>query len=265
MKMLKPFLITIVIFASAADAWKEVGNCAGISEQNILFAKDNSGPLLEPLWSNPSLGEEKAYLKSFVQNLTGTNLVFDYEENSPGKVFQISGADWTLYAKNLLVYDQDGNESLNLQESLLLMLEAYRSQIVVSEQLFAKARESLSRFLQTQEKTLILISEGHRLQWSQYSVHGVNSYILFYPDTETLSLEAKDFEKALCDGAMTDFAIYAPFIKASQKDEKQARLLLGARAQGRCQGQVFRKDLLVEIEISKADSAMKLVGVGVQD
>ncbi|MNJ96744.1 hypothetical protein D3C87_144750 [compost metagenome] len=254
-------LINLVAFN--ALAWKDVGNAAGISEQNLVYAKGNAEDILSPLWAQLISDSAKADLRGFVAALRVKNLIFNSRES--GRAFEVSGGNWTVNLQQLSVYDQDGNELLNQGEAFLILWDIYAFQNSFSKERSQDFRSILFNFIQSREKTLVLRSNLFEIQWTEYKTTSVISYVVFFPETEALHLSVRDFQEALCEGPVQKFRLFNPYALQAGKQSSEVVFLVRASADYECQGRKQQKTLLLEIVASPEKSLLKLKQFGLQD
>ncbi|WP_413587092.1 hypothetical protein [Bdellovibrio sp. HCB274] len=237
-------IVVMTAWVSISHGWKEVGNAAGITEQNIVYAKENAGTILAnaEVFSG-HLKTEKTFLNSFIAALRYSTLKFDYA--SSGSKFSIDGDAWTIWAANLGDYDRDGNGVLSLHESYAVLLDIYALKNYFNPAEFALNRDNLLRILGNIEKTLVLNNFGEELLWTDSAgwIH------LFYAGTLPVSFTPDVYRSRLCGGEVTNIKMINPALTSVQKREDSIRLLVVVDSYFECDGKPASKRLPIDLLI----------------
>lgn len=255
---MKAFLIAtfalLFITSPASKAWKEVGNAAGISEQNIIYAMQNGEGLLSQAGKILTSASDKFFLAEFITALKNSDLDFNYDKNQQ-RVFSVQGNNWLIYSENLLKYDQDGNGILSLKESFHLLFELFSASKNYSSDEFNSFVENILSILAYSEKTLLLKAYGEELQWTELS----GGYYLFYSDFKPLLLTGNVLESRMCDeGSLLDFQMHNPFLIAVQKRAHEIRLVVSADAYFQCIGESGAKKIFLDLVVTDKEAQLKL-------
>lgn len=251
-------MLSFLVVATSVKAWKEVGNAAGLSEQNVIYALQNSQEIFSRTGSVGGFESDYDFLGEFEKDLHQAQLEFSYIENAP-RAFEVQGNRWILYSHNLLKYDLDQDEVLSLQESYGLLLDifaakkGYNKNDVVSEK-FRQFRTDFVNALASAEKTLIFRTFNEVLQWTEFS----GSYFLFFAETEALQLTPELLAPRLCQGSMTNLRLPDPSLTSAQRRDTSIRLLVTVMAYFECNGKPASRKLLLDLVATPKDGTLVL-------
>lgn len=254
-KYLAAIFFVINSLSSIALAWKEVGNAAGVSEQNIIYAKENSEQLLSRVGQTLTSELDRNLLKEFTSELQKSSLEFNYETGR-SEAFVLQGDTWILFSQNLLTYDVDQNGYLSLTEAYRLLLEifAYKKGYQTERSPFVVFEKNVLQILGAEEKTLILKTYGEELQWSELS--GV--YYVFYENMKPLQLSEAILQARLCPGQILNMRLLNPSLTSAQRQDTEVRFLVTVDSSFQCDGQMIFKKLMMDLRANLTEATLVL-------
>lgn len=260
MKLSQWIIFVVIVFLSiVSHAWKDVGNAAGISEQNIIYAMQNSENLLSSARRLMTSPLDQEFFKEFLNDLRQTRPEFNYDQNQ-NQVFSVNGLTWTFYSFNLYRYDFDGNEVLSLKESYKLLLDVYAFKhgycgVGTNRALaFQEFEKNILNILVSLEKTIFLKNFEEQLQWTQLE----DTYYIFYADVRPLPLTAEVLKPRLCIGELSDLKLVNPALTSAQQSHDEVRFLLTVDSYYTCDGKASSKKLMLDLRANNQLSQLLL-------
>jgi len=260
MKLKQWIIFVVTLFLSTVShGWKDVGNAAGISEQNLIYAMQNSENLLSAARRLMTSSLEQEFFKEFLKDLREAQSEFNYDQNQ-NQVFSVNGLTWTFYSFNLDRYDVDGNEVLSLKESYKLLLDIYAfkhgySGADTSRALaFQEFEKNVLNILVSLEKTIFLKNFEEQIQWTQLE----DTYYIFYTDVRPLPLTVEILKPRLCIGQISDLKLVNPALTSVQRSHDEVRFLLTVDSYYTCDEKASSKKLMLDLRANNQSSQLQL-------
>lgn len=260
MKLSQWIAFTCVVFLSAVSSgWKDVGNAAGISEQNIIYAMQNGESLLSSARQLMTSATDQEFFAEFLNDLANSRPEFNYDQKQT-QVFAVNGPTWIFYSVNLDRYDLDVNEILSLKESYKLLLDVFASKhgyLGANNHralAFQEFETNVLDIFGSIEKTLFLKTYSEQVQWTALG----SSYYLFYSDVQPLCLTAQVLKPRLCSGEISDLKLVDPALTAAQRNQDEVRLLVTVDSYFMCDGVASSKKLMLDIRANQQQAQLKL-------
>ncbi len=121
--------LSVCLFSSTSFAWREVGNGGGLTEQNLIYLKENFSEILKPLIDvdgSSVIEIEKTEILNFSTVLkSNISLFFQNQETKLKVPFVIKGTQWWVQTFYLRSYDTDSSNELNWAESATLLYDIF--------------------------------------------------------------------------------------------------------------------------------------------
>lgn len=121
--------LSVCLFSSPSLAWREVGNGGGLTEQNLIYLKENLSAVLNPLIDveGSSITEiEKTEILSLSAVLkTNVSLFFENQQTTLKVPFVVKGDQWWIQTFYLNSYDIDSSNELNWSEAATLLYDVF--------------------------------------------------------------------------------------------------------------------------------------------
>ena len=121
--------LSVYLFCSAGLAWREVGNGGGLTEQNLIYLKENFSTVVKPLIEIDSSSiteiERTEILKFSTVLKTNISLLFENQQTPLKVPFVIIGNQWWIHTFYLNFYDIDLSNELNWSESATLLYDVF--------------------------------------------------------------------------------------------------------------------------------------------
>lgn len=121
--------LSICLFSSSGLAWREVGNGGGLTEQNLIYLKENFSAVLRPLVDvdgNLMTVTEKTEILTFSTILkSNVSLFFENQQTTLKVPFVVKGDKWWIQTFYLNSYDIDSSNELNWSEAATLLYDVF--------------------------------------------------------------------------------------------------------------------------------------------
>lgn len=217
----------LILMGASAQAIRHVGNGGGVSEQNLVFAFENAGSLVESCELDCDLNvQEKSILRDFVASLQKPHgSLYFHQDNCSG--FSVENNRWNICLPEILLNgrDRDLDGFLNLGESLLLLFRMDSSAKAVAPATIDSLEAKLFRTLSSQSVNFV------------FQLKKIDFHIFGYRDSVSertpLFIQSRDAQKAvslwpyLTEGlACTDFDLAHPYITDQFESENNQRVVL---------------------------------------
>ncbi len=176
------WILPLVIALGSAQAGKEVGNHAGLSEQNVVFAFENAPAILANCLSGAMCNlnsSQRANLDTILKPLIENKprLLFRQKSQMRTRLYAIDGQDW-LVNRDLLWKDSSKSVAYSMTDATLLILKIADDYLGL-RLLDSPTIEAVSTFLQqsVSERSLNL-GEGaliHFVFWNERTMVAVRA------------------------------------------------------------------------------------------
>jgi hypothetical protein len=173
-----PVILLASVFASTASAVRHVGSGGGISEQNLVFAFENTKELLQICYYDCGLNPEaQKVIQDFVQATGDSKEVLVFHQDSC-QLSKIQDHKWNLCLPEAAKFDLDLDSFLDLQESTLMLFHLYSDFMQLDSDKVSTVSAHLLQFLKQKSFNYpFLFSDGF-----QFQIFGYLTDVLSIPE-----------------------------------------------------------------------------------